>query len=138
VAHGGGDRPPYHAVLALGAWAEENYAVLDARCVLAGLDPVDLPPRRLLNLAYACIVEPLVLDPERRQEIDQKLDWPEFADRKATDREAAKEDASARMAAGAIGVGNVDRMLEAAWAERQRALAELEARKAAALTEGGS
>lgn len=135
--HGGSDRPPYHAVLALGAWAEENYEILDARCVLAGLDPVDLPPRRLLNLAYACIVEPLVLDPERRAEIDQKLDWPESADRKVVDRDIAQQDASARMTAGAIGVGNVDRMLQNAWEERQRALAELEARKAAALTEGG-
>ena len=82
-----------------------------------------------MNLSYSLIVEPLVLDPERRQEIDSKLDWPEHADLKIAERDVAQQDSSARMTAGALGVGNVDKMLAAAWQERQRAIAELEARK---------
>lgn len=135
MGYGGRYRPPYHAVLALAAWADENWPLIDARCVLANVDPTDLPLRRLLNLAYALIVENVAFDPDRRREIDLSLDWPEEKARKSAEQAAREQDASARRTAKGLGVRNVDAFVERAWAQRQRDLEEFQKRQATALPE---
>ena len=49
----------YPAAVRLTAVAAGNWYEIDGACARAGIDPADLPPRRLLNLVYAWAVERL-------------------------------------------------------------------------------
>lgn len=103
---------------------------------LAGLDPIELPVHRLLNIAQSLWLEEY--DPERRAELRLLLAWPEDReehDRKTAEAErqaaVAEQDSSVRGSAAVIGV-NVDKMYERGLKARAAGLAELERRRLAA------
>lgn len=90
MAGRGGIRAPYSAVLALAAWAADNWGVLDGRLAQSGVDPWTLPAHRLLNVVYVFVVE-AIGDEDKRQEVVAALEWPEvqaMRDLEASDRQA--------------------------------------------------
>jgi hypothetical protein len=105
----------YRAVSALGAWAVENFSVIDARCLVAGVDPLDLTPDRFFNLIYTTVMEQpgLVFDGKKHEEVRELLAWPESGD---DERALERSDARVRANAGF----DVDRAFAAMMEARRR------------------
>ena len=111
---------PYGGVQALGAWAVENFSVIDARCLVAGVDPLDLTPDRFFNLIYTTVMEQpgLVFDGKKYDEVRALLAWPDVEG--DAERDLAQSDAKVRASAAASGF-DVDASFAAMMEERRRA-----------------
>jgi hypothetical protein len=81
------------------------------------VDPIDISPRRLCNIARSLITQALAWgEDEPREAFHQAMEWPEVA---AVEAESA-QDRSARHAAQLLGSSNVDEMILQTLAARQR------------------
>jgi hypothetical protein len=109
--------------------------VIDGTLALAGIEPLEMPARRLLNVAQKLWLDSYPL--EARAELRLLLAWPEDQElarmREAkANRMAQEQEAAANLTASAAVVGA--RLDESAWekakAARAAGLAELERRKA--------
>jgi hypothetical protein len=125
VRHGN----PYAAACFLSEWAAEHWDLIDGKLAVSGQDPLDMPFRRVLNVAYTLWRDGF--DPAVWPELDKMLAWPE--ERAEAEREAnlREQDASVRQSAAFVGA-NVDKMYERALAARREALDELARRRAQA------
>lgn len=127
-------RDPYAAVLFLAEWAADHWEEIDATCALtSGIDPIDLPNRRIVNLAKRLFLDTLV--PEARERISLLLDFPEVREERETalaEQQRAQRErdqsSSVERSAATLHV-NVEKMYERAARARAAGLAELERRR---------
>lgn len=115
VRHGN----PYHAACFLSEWAAEHWDLIDGRLAVSGQDPLEMPFRRVLNVAYTLWRDGF--SPEAWPELDKLLEWPDEREEKERDQSLREQDASVRQSAAVLGA-DVDKMYERALAARQAAL----------------
>lgn len=102
---------------------------MEVRCIPLGGDPLSMNIRQFCNLAYVTFLEslpePLLDANDTRKKFIHALAWPEDLEIMQT----AEEDQMTRESAGTFGSGGTDdQIFTRAWEERQRLLAEREAR----------
>jgi hypothetical protein len=127
-------RNPYPAVCYIAEWAADHWDELDATLALtSGLDPMDLPFRRVINIAKRLLLEQY--EPEARERLGLILDWPEVRaeqDAKRTAAEAANREQAQTMGSeqlvGSFGT-SMEQMYERALRARTLAQAQITERQ---------
>lgn len=113
----------------------ENWDRIEDRCFDSGRDPVELPFAMLCEMSFSILRQDhrdnclagFKDAGENFKAFIELMSWPE-------DVEAAKnaeQDRTAREAAAQFGHSDIDEMVRNAWVERERAIAEHNARLAA-------
>lgn len=74
-------RPPYQTARSIAEWADHNWLYIDGRLGLSGQTIDDLSLSRLLNIAYALLVDEAATYGYHRDVVDDvlKVGWPEEA-----------------------------------------------------------